>query len=85
MKPYGETHSMRLLVADKPGVLVRVVLVFSRRGYNVATLALAPASPAGLSDIALSFQGNKESLPGIKQQLKKQVDVIEVEITGSVR
>src|SRR6185369_17056367 len=42
-------HTISLLVRNKPGVLVRVSLVFSRRGYNMESLVVSPAlSIAGL-------------------------------------
>ena len=37
-------HTISLLVRNKPGVLVRVSLVFSRRGYNIESLVVSPAS-----------------------------------------
>ena len=35
-------HSISLLVANRPGVLVRIALVFSRRGYNIDSLVVSP-------------------------------------------
>jgi len=79
MKIAGSPCSMRLVVVDRPGVLVRVALVFSRRGYNLDTLAVSPGSTPGFSSIVLFFHAKEESLSGIKGQLKKLVDVLEVE------
>ena len=39
-------HTISLLVRNKPGVLVRVSLVFSRRGYNIESLVVSPALSA---------------------------------------
>ncbi len=36
-------HTISLLVRNKPGVLVRTALIFSRRGYNIESLVVSPA------------------------------------------
>ena len=35
-------HTISVLVANKPGVLVRIALVFARRGYNIDSLVVSP-------------------------------------------
>ena len=43
MNPIQEkAHSISLMVANRPGVLVRISLVFSRRGYNIDSLVVSP-------------------------------------------
>ena len=39
----GDIHTISLFVNNKPGVLVRVALVFSRRAYNIESLVVSPA------------------------------------------
>jgi acetolactate synthase small subunit len=82
MKADGVTCTLRMKVVDKPGVLVRVILVFSRRGCNVSTLLVSPMSTPGFSSILVSFHGLVDGVPGIKAQLEKLVDVVEVETTA---
>lgn len=85
MKDEGATCTLRMKVVDKPGVLVRVALVFSRRGRNVSRLLVSPLPSPGFSSIEVSFQGLEPSVPGIKAQLEKLVDVVEVESSFAVR
>jgi acetolactate synthase-1/3 small subunit len=42
-------HTISLFVHNRPGVLVRVALVFSRRGYNIESLVVSPAAKGGFS------------------------------------
>jgi acetolactate synthase-1/3 small subunit len=69
-------HTVSLLVADKPGVLVRIALVFSRRGYNVESLVVSPAAEKGFSRMTITVVGNHGSLDQIIRQLNKLIDVI---------
>ena len=41
-------HSISLLVNNKPGVLIRIAMVFSRRGYNIDSLVVSPRITASL-------------------------------------
>ena len=41
-RPSGSTHTISLLVENKPGVLHRIAGLFSRRGYNIASLTVGP-------------------------------------------
>ncbi len=70
------THTMSLFVADKPGVLVRVALVFSRRGYNIESLVVSPAKDPGFSRMTITSSGDPAILEQIIKQLTKMVDVL---------
>ena len=72
----GRTHTISLFVADKPGVLVRVALVFSRRGYNIESLVVSPAALEGFSRMTITSTGDPETLEQIIKQLTKLVDVV---------
>jgi len=77
-------HTISLLVRNKPGVLVRVSLVFSRRGYNIESLVVSPAISAGGSDgapgdfsrMTITCSGDPDTLEQIIKQLEKLIDVV---------
>ncbi len=79
-------HTISLLVRNKPGVLVRIALVFSRRGYNIDSLVVSPAfdaeiagykSTAGeFSRMTITCSGDPENLEQIVKQLEKLIDVV---------
>ena len=69
-------HTISLLVHDVPGVLVRVALVFSRRGYNIESLVVSPARQLGFSRMTITSSGDAQTLEQIIKQLAKLVDVV---------
>jgi acetolactate synthase I/III small subunit len=74
-----DIHTISMLVANKPGVLVRVSLVFARRGYNIDALAVSPAFNPNYSRMTITAQGNPDTLEQIIKQVNKLVDVLHVE------
>ncbi|AEJ20788.1 acetolactate synthase small subunit [Gracilinema caldarium] len=78
MNQHNEQHSISLLVSNKPGVLIRIALVFSRRGYNLDSVVVSPTHNSAYSRMNLVARGSKESLNQIIKQLAKLVDVIHV-------
>ncbi len=77
-------HCLSLLVANRPGVLVRIALVFSRRGYNLDSLVVSPTLNPAFSRMNSVAHGNPEILVPIIKQLEKLVDVIQAkDHTGS--
>ena len=70
-------HTISLLVRNKPGVLVRVSLVFSRRGYNMESLVVSPAlsvdgvdaTPGEFSRMTINGPGDRDTLGQIIKQL----------------
>jgi acetolactate synthase-1/3 small subunit len=69
-------HAISLYVANRPGVLVRVALVFARRGYNIESLVVSPAAREDFSRITITCSGDPETLEQIIKQLAKLVDVV---------
>ena len=69
-------HSISLLVANRPGVLVRIALVFSRRGYNIDSLVVSPTLDPSFSRMNIIARGNPDILMQIIKQLEKLVDVV---------
>jgi acetolactate synthase-1/3 small subunit len=83
-KDTSQTHTISLFVADKPGVLVRVALVFARRGYNIESLVVSPGKDPGFSRMTITSSGDPETLEQIIKQLTKLVDVVHaIDHTGA--
>ena len=71
-------HTLSLVVRDKPGVLVRIALVFARRGYNIESCAVSPAARAGFARMTITSRGHTETREQINKQLAKLIDVVYV-------
>ena len=71
-----DIHTISLFVADEPGVLVRVAMVFSRRGYNIESLVVSPAARSGFSRMTITCSGDTSILEQMIKQLAKLVDVV---------
>jgi len=69
-------HTISLYVANKPGVLNRVALVFSRRGYNIDSLVVSESQDPHFSQMTIVGSGDSHTLDQILNQLNKLVDVI---------
>lgn len=72
-------HTISVLVENKFGVLTRVAGLFSGRGYNIDTLNVAPTGDAAFSRMTLVTRGDDATVEQIIKQLKKLVNVIEVQ------
>jgi len=70
------SHTISVLVANKPGVLVRVSLVFARRGYNIDSLVVSPVLDSEFSRMTITCSGDIDTLDQIIKQLLKLVDVV---------
>ena len=71
-----EKHTISLYVANKPGVLIRIALVFARRGYNIDSLVVSPAPDPDFSTMNIVASGDRQTLDQILKQLNKLVDVV---------
>ena len=69
-------HTISLFVHDRPGVLVRVAMVFARRAYNIESLVVSPAAKGGFSRMTITCSGDPDTLEQIIRQLQKLVDVV---------
>ena len=77
MTPFKtKIHTISLFVHDRPGVLVRVALVFARRGYNIESLVVSPSASGGFSRMTITCSGDPATLDQIIRQLAKLVDVV---------
>ncbi|HVY69033.1 MAG TPA: acetolactate synthase small subunit, partial [Verrucomicrobiae bacterium] len=72
-------HTISVLVENKFGVLTRVAGLFSGRGYNIDSLNVAPTQDASTSRMTIVTRGDEATLDQIVKQLKKLVDVIQVQ------
>jgi acetolactate synthase I/III small subunit len=72
-------HTISVLVANKPGVLVRIALVFARRAYNIDSLVVSPTVNEKFSRMTITAKGDLETLDQIIKNVNKLVDVIHCE------
>jgi acetolactate synthase-1/3 small subunit len=74
-----ERHTVAVLVDNEPGVLARVIGLFSGRGYNIESLTVAEVDRAhGLSRITVVTSGTRMIIEQIKAQLSRLVPVHKV-------
>lgn len=71
-------HLLSVLVENKAGVLARVAGLFSRRGYNIFSLAVAPTDDVRFSRITIVVDVESTPLDQIVGQLDKLVNVVEI-------
>ncbi len=71
-----DTHILSMLVANKPGVLVRVALVFARRGFNIDSLVVSASINPKYSRMTITAKGDLATLDQIIKNLNKLVDVL---------
>jgi acetolactate synthase-1/3 small subunit len=73
-----QRHTIGILVQNVPGVLARIVGLFSGRGYNIETVTAAETHEPGLTRITLVTTGDERVLSQIIKQLNKLINVIKV-------
>ena len=71
-------HTLARLVENRPGVLTRVAGLFSRRGFNIESLAVGVTENADTSRITIVVSGDDHVLEQVEKQLNKLIDVIRV-------
>lgn len=69
-------HTLSILVANKPGVLVRCAQIFARRGFNIDALVVSPGVNSKFSRMTITAQGDPGTLDQIIRQTAKLVDVL---------
>ena len=67
-----------MLVEDKPGVLARVAALFSRRGFNIESLAVGATEQKNLSRMTIVVSVEDFPLEQITKQLNKLINVIKI-------
>jgi acetolactate synthase I/III small subunit len=71
-------HTLSVLVENKPGVLARVAALFSRRGFNIDSLAVGPTEHADVSRMTIVVNVEDLPLEQVIKQLNKLVNVIKI-------
>ena len=72
------THTLSVLVENKPGVLSRVAGLFSRRGFNIESLAVGPTEHPEISRITILVGVEGAALEQVTKQLNKLVNVLKI-------
>ncbi|MDT5105527.1 MAG: acetolactate synthase small subunit [Mycobacterium sp.] len=72
------THTLSVLVEDKPGVLARVASLFSRRGFNIQSLAVGATEQKNLSRMTIVVSVEDFPLEQVTKQLNKLINVIKI-------
>ncbi|BBZ45102.1 acetolactate synthase small subunit [Mycobacterium parmense] len=74
----AKTHTLSVLVEDKPGVLARIAALFSRRGFNIESLAVGATEQKDMSRMTIVVSAEQTPLEQITKQLNKLINVIKI-------
>jgi len=76
--PDNRFHTIVTTVENKPGVLARVAGLFSRRGFNIESLAVAPTDDERFSRITFTVDVESAPLEQVVKQLDKLINVVNI-------
>ena len=71
-------NTLSVLVQDQPGVLARVASLFSRRGFNIESLAVGPTEVADISRMTIVVNVEDLPLEQATKQLNKLINVLKI-------
>ena len=71
-------HTLSVLVEDQPGVLARIASLFSRRSFNIHSLAVGPTEAEGVSRMTIVVDVADSPLEQVTKQLNKLINVIKI-------
>lgn len=74
----GRRHLLSLLVENRPGVLARIAGLFSRRSFNIDSLAVGPTEHPDISRMTVVVDVDEAPLEQVTKQLNKLVEVLKV-------
>ena len=77
-------HTLSVLVENKPGVLTRIAGLFSRRGFNIDSLAVGPTDNPDVSRMTVVVDVAELPLEQVTKQLNKLVEVLKVVELASI-
>lgn len=72
-------HIISVLVENKAGVLAKISGLFSRRGFNIESLAVGPTDDERISRVTMEVNAEEHSIEQIIKQLYKLVNVIKIQ------
>jgi len=72
------SHTLSVLVENQPGVLARIAGLFSRRGFNIESLAVGPTEHPEISRMTIAVSVEGSPLEQVTKQLNKLVEVIKI-------
>lgn len=73
-------HTLSVLVENQPGVLSRVAGLFSRRGFNIDSLAVGITENPKISRMTIVVDGDERVVEQVEKQLNKLIPVIKVKV-----
>lgn len=73
-----ERYTLSVLVENNPGVLSRVVGLFSRRGFNIHSLSVGTTQDPKISRITIEVNGDAQTVEQVSKQLSKIMEVIKI-------
>ena len=71
-------HTLSVLVENRPGVLARVAGLFSRRSFNIDSLAVGPTEDPDVSRMTIVVNVETAPLEQVRKQLDKLIEVISI-------
>ncbi len=74
----GNRHTLSILVENRPGVLVRVAALFTRRAFNIHSLAVGETEETSISRITVQVDAEDLPFEQVTKQLNKLVNVLKV-------
>ncbi len=77
-----DKHILVVLVEDKPGVMMRISGLFTRRHFNIETISVGHTETDGVSRITLTALGDMREVEQVMKQLNKLIDVLKVTRMG---
>jgi acetolactate synthase-1/3 small subunit len=72
------THTLSVLVENKPGVLARIAELFARRGFNIESLAVGPTEYDEVSRMTIVVNVEENPLEQVTKQLNKLINVLKI-------
>ncbi len=73
-----QRHLISVLVGNQPGVLARIVSLFSARGFNIESLNVGETENPQFSRMTITVSGDDQIIEQVRKQLEKLIDTLKV-------